>query len=286
MNTKNVKVTMKNSKVDMLRFLEAVQQDLTDGDLSERVQYTLDNADKSKKSEVYEVVEEVQSSLMTMTGDDFKSEEVPAPVENEVKKTLKKPKDKKSAPTENEVKTAKKPKVSPATNKTEKAVEKSEKTDDKKVKTTPQLAGNLPIAAVFPEKLDVEGLGVLSVASDKYKTMEDIATALENGKQFYFVTYWTKRQIKEYYYADTFCTNAVKEFPNDLDILEPCYYCNGLKRIWTNSLYTEAMVYFESSDIEHVEDTNPYNGEKFKVRVSNGMEFELYELLEQATAEE
>lgn len=273
MNTKNVKVTMKNSKVDMLRFLEAVQQDLTDGDLSERVQYTLDNADKSKKSEVYEVVEEVQSSLMTMTGDDFKSEEVPAPVENKVKKTLKKPNDKKSAPTENEVKTAKKPKVSP-----DKKAKKTETT----VETVPQLAGTFPIATIFPKTLDIEGLGTLSVAPDKYKTMEDIAKALEDGKQFYFVTYWTKRHLKEFCYAETFRTNPVKEFPNDLDILEPCYYCNGLKRIWANSLYTEAMFMFNSDNVEHVEDTNPYSGEKFKVRVSNGMEFELYELVNSA----
>lgn len=277
MNTKNVKVTMKNSKADMLRFLEAVQSDIRDKDITERVQYTLDNAEKSKKSEVFEVVEEVQTYLVsTMTGDDFKSEEVPVPTENEVKKTLKKPKDKKSAPTENEVKTAKKPKVSPAPKKTE----KSEKKSDIKVETTPQLAGAFPIAKVFPKTLEVEGIGTLSVAPDKYKSMEDIATALENGKQFYFVTYWTKRQLKEFCYSDTFRTNAVKEFPNDLDILEPCYYCNGLNRIWANSLYTEAMLMFEASDIEHVEDTNPYNGEKFKVRVSNGMEFELYELVE------
>lgn len=276
MNTKNVKVTMKNSNADMLRFLEAVQPDIKDTAITERVQYTLDNAEKSKESEVFEVVEEVQTYLTsTMTGDDFKSEEVPTPTENEVKKTLKKPKEKKSAPTENEVKTtAKKPKVSPA--------KKAEKTAENKVETVPQTAGNFPVAKMFPKTLEVEGLGTLSVAPDKYKTMEDIATALESGKQFYFVTYWTKRQIKEFSYAENYHTNSVKEFPNDLDILEPCYYCNGLKRIWANSLYTEAMFMFNSDDIEHVDDTNPYSGEKFKVRVSNGMEFELYELVNSA----
>jgi len=135
---------------------------------------------------------------------------------------------------------------------------------------------------MFPKTLEIEGLGTLSVAPDNYKTMGDIATALESGKQFYFVTYWTKRQIKEFSYTENYHTNSVKEFPNDLDILEPCYYCNGLKRIWANSLYTEAMFMFNPDDIEHVDDTNPYSGEKFKVRVSNGMEFELYELVNSA----
>ena len=51
-----------------------------------------------------------------------------------------------------------------------------------------------------------------------------------------------------------------------------------MKRMWANSVYSEAMFRFENEDITHIEDTNPYTDDKFRVRVSNGMEFELYEL--------
>lgn len=43
------------------------------------------------------------------------------------------------------------------------------------------------------------------------------------------------------------------------------------------------MYSFETPDLEHIEDTDPYNGDKFRVRVSNGMEFEIYELAEDST---
>ena len=110
--------------------------------------------------------------------------------------------------------------------------------------------------------------------------MEDVAKALEEGKQFYFACYWSARHIKEFNYSAVNMVEAVKKFPNDLDILEPVYFCETLKRMWANSVYTEAMFFFENEDITHIEDTDPYNGDKFKVRVSSGMEFELYELVQ------
>ena len=259
MNT-TVKVTMKNTKDDMLKFLEATLADITDSALSERVQYALSNYEKAKKSEVFETVEEVQSYL-----DNANTAEALAPTTNKDKKTSKKPVVK---PTEHAIKPKKTPK---------KAEEpKTEETPDTVVAA--KQIGTLPIAKLFPETLDIENLGVLKRAEETYKTMKDVAKALEEGKQFYFACYWSARHIKEFNYSAVNMVEAVKKFPNDLDILEPVYFCENLKRMWANSVYTEAMFFFENEDITHVEDTDPYNGEKFKVRVSSGMEFELYEL--------
>lgn len=261
MSTKNVMVTAKNTKDEMLRFLEAIKSVIKDTAVLKNIQDTLDNASHLKKSEVLSTVEQAQSILMPTipeVADD-------ALTENEVKTTKKKPTVKKTV--ENAVK--------PKATKTAKA--KTSETKDSVVQTTEQI-GMLPVAKVFPEELKVENLGTLKRADDSYKTMEDVAKALEAGKQFYFACYWTPRQIKEYQYSVVNVVNPVKEFPNDLDILEPVYFCENLKRMWANSVYSEAMFWFENDDIQHIEDTNPYTGEKFRVRVSTGMEFELYEL--------
>lgn len=282
MNTKNVKVTMKNSKEQMLRFLEATYPTISKNnkDVAKRVEYTLGNHEKAKKSEVFEVVEEVQEILMTMP-EVPTEEEKPVPVENEVKKSPKKPKVKKSEPVEveNEVKTAPAKKAKPVKKSAEKTTENTTE-KDKGVKAIKQI-GSLPVAKMFPEELTVDNLGVLRRADSSYKTMEDVAKALEEGKQFYFACYWSARHIKEFNYSAVNMVEAVKKFPNDLDILEPVYFCETLKRMWANSVYTEAMFFFENEDITHIEDTDPYNGEKFKVRVSSGMEFELYELVQE-----
>ncbi|MDO5304255.1 MAG: hypothetical protein Q4E87_01620 [bacterium] len=278
--TKNVKVTMKNSKAQMLSFLEATYPTIAENnkDVAERVEFTLSNYEKAKKSEVFEVVEEVQEVLMTMPGDVPTEEEEPAPIENEVKKSPKKPKVKKSEPVENEVKKpAPAKKAKPAVKKSAEKTTDNTTEKDKGVKAVKQI-GSLPVAKMFPEELTVDNLGVLRRADSSYKTMEDVAKALEEGKQFYFACYWSARHIKEFSYSAVNKVEAVKKFPNDLDILEPVYFCENLKRMWANSVYTEAMFFFENEDITHIEDTDPYNGEKFKVRVSSGMEFELYEL--------
>ena len=126
--TKNVKVTMKNSKAQMLSFLEATYLTIAENnkDVAERVEFILSNYEEAKKSEVFEVVEEVQEVLMTMPEDVPTEEEEPAPIENEVKKS---PKVKKSESVENEVK-----KPAPA-KKAKPAVKKSAENNARKMKT-------------------------------------------------------------------------------------------------------------------------------------------------------
>lgn len=292
MNTKNVRVTMSNNKQDMLRFLESIRETIKDDkSMSERVEYTLNNYKKARKSEVFEVVEEVQDKFMPTLFDDVEEEEefkldfpddeeefkldVSADEEETVEKSAKKP------PVENEVKKpAPAKKVKPAVKKSAENTTENTTKKDKGVKAVKQI-GSLPVAKMFPEELAVDNLGVLRRADSSYKTMEDVAKALEEGKQFYFACYWSERHVKEFKYSAVNMVEAVKKFPNDLDILEPVYFCENLKRMWANSVYTEAMFFFENEDITHVEDTDPYNGDKFKVRVSSGMEFEIYELVQE-----
>ena len=279
--TKNVKVTMSNSKQDMLRFLESIRETIKDDkSLSERVEYTLNNYKKARKSEVFEVVEEVQDKFMPTLFDDVEEEEEfkldfpddeEEPVEKPAKKTIIENEVKKPAPAK---------KVKPAVKKSAENTTENTTKKDKGVKAVKQI-GSLPVAKMFPEELAVDNLGVLRRADSSYNTMEDVAKALEEGKQFYFACYWSARHVKEFNYSAVNMVEAVKKFPNDLDILEPVYFCENLKRMWANSVYTEAMFFFENEDIAHIVDTDPYNGEKFKVRVSSGMEFELYELVQE-----
>lgn len=285
MNTKDVKVTMKDSKDRMIEALTSFKPMVEGHDekLTEVIQNTLNNADKATKSDIYAVLQDVYSFIESSTGnfeqpllDGFSDEGENKKQDN---KPVKKPKTKKPevTPTENEVK---KPVKKPVA---KKASPESKKEDKKpEVKTVKQL-GSLPVAKIFPAEVEVQNLGKLKVIPDTYNTMDDIAKALEDGKRFYFLTYWTARHIKEYDYAVVNRVNPVKSFPNDLDILEPVYFCENIKRIWCNSVYTEAMYSFETPDLEHIEDTDPYNGDKFRVRVSNGMEFEIYELAEDST---
>ena len=268
MNTKNVKVTIKNSKEQMLRFLEATLSDVKNSEIVKRVEYTLSNYTKAKKSEVFEVVEEVQGYLMSLP-----SKEEPVLVENEVKKP-KKPEAKKSESVENEVKKPAKAKAKPTVKKTE---EKTKKETKEEVTATKLPKTSWPLAVMFPKELNVPNLGKLKAVPET--TMEDIVKSLEGGKQFYFACYWTERHIKEFGYSEVRNVPCPKSFPMNLDILEPIYYCENIKRMWANSVYTEGMFCFNADALEHVEDTNPYNGEKFRIRVSNGMEFELYELI-------
>lgn len=279
MNTKNVKVTMKNSKEQMLRFLEATYPTIKDNkDVAKCVEYTLGNHEKAKKSEVFEVVEEVQEVLMTMPENVSTEEEKPVPVENEVKKSPKKPKVK-SEPVENEVKKPAKAKAKPTVKKTEEKTKKETKEEVTEPTAAKLPATSLPLAVMFPKELNVPNLGKLKAVPET--TMADIVKSLSDGKQYFFACYWTARQIKEFSYSDMREVPCPKSFPNNLDILEPVYYCENIKRMWANSVYTEGMFCFNADALEHVEDTNPYNGEKFRIRVSNGMEFELYELVQE-----
>lgn len=201
---------------------------------------------------------------------------------DEVKAFLSAPK---AAPAE-ALKAPKKSKKQPVEESTAEPEEKTEKKSKglKKVKTAPQKVsknGLPPVASMFPETLAIDtsdGEVVLKREHEKYHTIEEIREAIENGKTLFITSYWTKLHIKRFDYAQTFNVEAPKSFPDDLDVLNVVCACDSIPRLWCMSNYTEAMSCFEGEDFQPIEDVDPATDEKFTVRVSNGCEFEIYEL--------
>lgn len=136
----------------------------------------------------------------------------------------------------------------------------------------------LPMVRTFPKKIDHDELGELVAIPDLYHDYESLVEALEEGKTIYFVSYWTKRQIKEYSYAYWKQIDpkvVAKGFPMNLDILMAVLPCETMDRVFAMSRLTEALFQFEGEDLDPVVDTDK-NGKEYQVRVSAGMEFQLY----------
>lgn len=248
MSTKSeTKVNVK-TKTDMLKFLEATLPDVSDSNLSERVSYTLkvaaENIKGVLKSDLLELVNEVADTLSD-----------PVPVENQVK-----------TDTADKAKTAEKPKA------------KLKKKSTKEIEVAePEIHvnGYLPSAKVFPEVIEHEDFGTLKIA--KFRNYDEVVEALDSGTEIFIANYWTKKHIKQYGYSTmlNIPTNP-KEFKHDLDICMAIVHTESFKRLWAMSQYTEGMFFYEEEDFEYVEDTDAKTGEKFEVRVSQGMEFEIY----------
>ena len=278
MNTTDVKTkdfTKKQVTEEIIKILPELMK------VNVNLALALDKAVQNKKTKVSTL-----SDLYKQATDTLAKITIPVePIENEVKTGS----DSSTADTEEVAPTEEKKtpakinkKNSGNSEKKPSGITKIKKTGEKKessVEAIPQTEASLPVAVMFPAEFEVRDLGKLKAVPDKYKTIADISKAIESGKQFYIATYWTARQIKEYSYAEVNAVKPIKAFPNDLDILEPVYSCDTVERIWAVSIYTDAMFRFDSDCIQHIEDTNPYTKEKFRVRVSNGMEFELYEVV-------
>lgn len=269
----------KATKGDLLTFLKGmpVKYFAANTNFCERVAYTLARAGESVKkvtvADLKELIVEAQSILST-----------PAPAEASVKTKKDKP-----APVEASVKTKGKSKAKPAPvedEDEEEVVEKPKKKAKKLgVKTAPQKAPKtskfLPVASMFPEEIEFEtddGVQTLTRVHDKFRNTQEIRDALENGESLFIAAYWTKRHIKQYEYKETFSllNEVPKSFPDDLDILNIVLACDTMERVYAMSTYTEAMYRFDKPDFEPVEDEDPSDGSKFTVRVSNGLEFEVY----------
>lgn len=187
-----------------------------------------------------------------------------------------------------------KPKKKVTAKKTEKVAEKTEKpapkvekkkTENKSQVQTVQTTGDItaPQATIFPAtittQIDGEDVVLTKAKSSEFTTIQDIVEAMDSKtdpKIIVFACYWTKRHIKEFNYALTFSVASPKSFKDDLDLCIAAWECPTIKRLFAMSLETEAVYYFEEGSLTPIEDSNPYNGEKYQIRVSNGMEFEIY----------
>lgn len=263
MNTTKSEATKVMTKKDITEFLKKTIATVANAnaDLASRVDYALTHLKKATKADLEELFSDVNTCLAAI------------PVENQAKPKIVEEEELEDGDVAVE-----------ADEEEEKSVKKTAKSGKKKPtlkrkkveENTPASKAMLAIAKFFPEEIEHEDLGKLVAVPNKFKTYEELFKALEEGKTIYFACYWTARQIKEYDYAGSRMVKCPKSFPHDLDLLVACVPCERVQRVWCMSQYTEAMFMFEGDSLEPVEDTDPKTGEQFKIRVSSGMEFELY----------
>ncbi len=142
-----------------------------------------------------------------------------------------------------------------------------------------------PLASIFPPEFTFEGFKFIAVPF-KYQTMDEIRDVInqENKNSLIFAAYWTKRHIRQFNYADNFklkkTVSEDLEFENDMDIVIPQFALNMEDTIVAVSAYTEAVYSFKGEELKVVEDTDS-DGNKYVLRFSNGMEFQIYELVDE-----
>ena len=267
-------MTAKNSKKEMFAEVKRVLDNAPalDKNWVDRAKYALKaGLDKCTKTDLLGLLKDVADVVVG-------TPEL-APVENSPKPALK---GKKTA------KADKKPEVTEEVEETTEAEEtveeqpkkksgKSLKAPKAKVEDAPKLSKkSRDLAKIFPATIEVKDLGTLEARNNEFNTMEELANALNEGRELYFATYWTARHLKEFAYGVTNKVNCPKSFENDLDIMMAVVTCSNVERVWCMSAYTEAMMCFEGEDLEPVADKDE-NGNEYHIRVANGLEFEIYE---------
>jgi hypothetical protein len=295
MKAKEIKITEKTTKQGFVNILkDYLKSNVVDKNLSERIKYALDmftkDMTKVSKTDLHDLAVEAVEAIKALTP----ATATPAPVEASLKpkKTGAKKPAKVEEPVEEAEEEAEEPaEVEEAPAEPEKkpakksSLKKSDKDSKKKteVETLPAASNvgidHLPSAKMFPAEIDHPELGKIVACTGAYTTYADILKALEEEKTLYFACYWTKRHIREYQYAAAKMIDpkVVKNgFPLDLDILMAVLPCETMERVFAMSRITEALFQFEGEDFKYIEDTDPRSGDKFQIRVSAGMEFEIY----------
>lgn len=134
---------------------------------------------------------------------------------------------------------------------------------DTKVKTKKPL---VKPSKAFPETLEVEDLGNLTLATD-IATVEDLQRAIDtDGRRLFIACEWKPAMLKKFPYDPFGLASDLKKFPNNLDILQPVSYTSGdIKVAYAMSVYTEAMHGFANSDFELVDNERYAGIIKFQV---------------------
>ena len=265
--------------IAMIRKAMSSKKLAEDENLKSRVDYTMKSLDKDEssvaKSDLFDLVKELVAF--------FSATPTLAPVENSPKPAIKGKKKAKAEEAEDdeaEEEVEEKPKKQKKAAKSKKA----EKPEKPKVETTEDFKKGSIMAKMFPAELKTEELGHLVACYDKYTTMAEVREALEQGKTLIFATFWTKRHIKQFGYSMMFNVPVPKEFPFDLDMLQALYVCDNIDRLYALSSYTEAMFEFLEEDLARV-DVESNDGNTYSMRYSAGLEFEIYEVVEDEETE-
>lgn len=293
---KELKINDKTTKKELFDYLKEslATAEITDQNLIDRIGYAVrmfkKDQTKVTKDDLIDLVNEI--SKYSVSADE--SEEV-APKSSKKTLTPKKskkvtkaepaeePEEPEEAEEDSKEDVEEKP-VQPKKSKEKTSLKKSTKATKKEdVDTLPPASNvgidNLPSAKMFPAEIDHPELGKIVACTGAYTTYAEILKALDEEKTLYFACYWTKRQIREFQYAASKQINpdTVKNgFLYDLDIAMAVLPCETMERIFAMSRITEALYQFEGEDFKPIEDVDPRSGEKFQVRVSAGMEFEIY----------
>lgn len=143
---------------------------------------------------------------------------------------------------------------------------------DKSDKKEPEASAKKDVTeAMFPKEVKLGDTVLVKTPM----TFAEVKEAMDDDNSaIYFAAYWNAKQLKQYYHS-TFRVSAPKSFDNDLDIFAPLYSCTNINRIVALSSYTEAVTFFDEYDFEVIKDKT-LTGETYEVKVSNGMEFEIY----------
>ena len=278
----NTTINAKTTKKGLIDFIRESVKAITEENLASRIQYTLKGVEKNEaevsKSDLYDLAKEIMGFIAPAPQ--------PVAMENSPKPKLGKKKSAEpveEAETEVEADEEETEKEAPAPKKTVKKAASKKKKDAPAVETTDGLTKkDLPMARIFPKEIDHESLGKLVACPDKYHTVQEIREAIDSDKNLIFACYWTKRHIKEFAYGQTYEVPVPKGgFPYDLDTLQALYVCEGIDRIYALSTYTEAMFRFMEEDLVPTE-CEANDGSKFMMRYSAGLEFEIYEVVDEA----
>lgn len=286
-------------------------------DLVQRVNYTIKKARKDEtsidKRTLIDLCNDIQTALASLAVEEQKPKKKnpflalfdnitanePAPVESSLKPAKKpqkpideqeeqeeqpkkptkkvdkqsKPKTKKEALEEQETEQEEKPKAS-----LKKPAAKTKKEEKPAiVETKDKLSKqSRTLAKVFPQVINDKNIGKLIACRNEYQTIDSIRDALEAGKQLVIAGYWTKRDILQFNYSESKKVKCPATFPNDLDLIQIVIVCDNNDMLYAMSSYTEAMYTFLEEDLEPLEDSD--GNDKFTIRISEGMEFEIYEL--------
>lgn len=272
--TIQVNISKTDSKDKLIKFLSAIADKLTDTNLINRVIYAIDMYKKDKKK----VLKQDLLDLVAETKENLNGNiQMTIPVENQTKSKVFDEEEFENP----EILVVDRNDYAEENSKSEKKTSKKKPILRKKVEeVTPATKATLPAAKFFPDEIEHEDLGKLVAVPNKYHSYKEVFEALDKGKTLYLACYWSARLIKEYDYAGTRLVPAPKKFPHDLDLLVACVPCEKIERVWCMSQYTEAMFMFDGDAFEPIEDTDPVTKEKFSLRVSYGMEFEIYEPVE------
>lgn len=263
-------------KTEFMKTLQAMDTTNMSAELTDRIQYTLKAFKKNPAS--------VDIPTLTQLHKDIENEQsvLVEAVEASVKKPISRKALGKKAPAPAAEKVAAPAKKSvPA----KKAVPAKKSNAVETAPPSTNASGFLPSAKMFPETIEHEELGTLKSCHGRYQTYVEVKEALVNEKPLYFAAYWTKAQLKKYEYARDYDVPAFtvkKGFPNDLDLVTAVLACDNVERVIGVSIYTEALYKIVGEAFEYIEDKDPSDNSTFNVRVMNGMEFEIYEIAEDA----